>query len=90
MPITPAVGVAVRQLRDYLQLTPRGDMVILDLAEPGHFVAVRPSGTEPKVKFYLFAFTPAEQLHLLPAARQELDARLSAMEADVRALADGV
>src|SRR5262245_39797908 len=33
---------------------PRADMVILDLAEEGHYVAVRPSGTEPKVKFYLF------------------------------------
>ena len=37
-------------------------MVILDLAETGNYVAVRPSGTEPKVKFYMFAYTPAEQL----------------------------
>ena len=39
-------------------------MVILDLAEEGHYVAVRPSGTEPKVKFYLFTFVAPEQLHL--------------------------
>jgi phosphoglucomutase/phosphomannomutase len=69
---------------------PRGDMVILDLAEEGHYVAVRPSGTEPKVKFYLFTFVPAEQLHLLDAARQEMDARLAAIEADLRTLAETV
>jgi phosphoglucomutase/phosphomannomutase len=83
-------GMAVRGTRDYLQLEPRGDMVILDLAEEGHYVAVRPSGTEPKVKFYLFTFVPAEQLHLLDAAQQAMDARLAAIEADLRALADAV
>ncbi len=36
-----------------------GDVVMLDLAEEGNFVAVRPSGTEPKVKFYMFAYAPA-------------------------------
>ena len=58
------------QVRDYQHLTDSlrsaarrsrsmphaGDMVILDLAESGNYVAVRPSGTEPKVKFYLFTF----------------------------------
>jgi phosphoglucomutase/phosphomannomutase len=83
-------GLAVSGIRDYLQREPRGDMVILDLASEGHFVAVRPSGTEPKVKFYLFTFVPAEQLHLLDAARQEMDARLAAMETDLRALAETV
>ena len=56
-------------------------------AEEGHYVAVRPSGTEPKVKFYLFTFVPAEQLHLLDEARQEMDARLAAIEGDLRAIA---
>ncbi|MCI0361589.1 MAG: phospho-sugar mutase [Planctomycetaceae bacterium] len=69
---------------------PRGDMVILDLAEEGHYVAIRPSGTEPKVKFYLFTFVPAEQLHLLAAARQEMNGRLDAIEADLRKLAEAV
>jgi phosphoglucomutase/phosphomannomutase len=83
-------GLAVRQVRDYLKLTPRGDMVILDLAEPGHHVAVRPSGTEPKVKFYLFGFVPAEQLHLLDEARQETSRKMAAIEADLRQLAERV
>ena len=37
-------------------------MVMLDLAAEGTYVAVRPSGTEPKVKFYMFTYEPAEQL----------------------------
>ena len=87
----PALGgIAVRGMRDHLHVAPRGDMVILDLAEEGHYVAVRPSGTEPKVKFYLFTFVPAEQLHLLDSARAEMDERLAAIEADLRAIADSV
>ncbi|MCU0877882.1 MAG: phospho-sugar mutase [Pirellulaceae bacterium] len=83
-------GLAVSGVRDYQELEPRGDMVILDLAAEGHFVAVRPSGTEPKVKFYLFGFVPAEQLHLLDIAQQETAERLDLIEADVRSLADSV
>jgi phosphoglucomutase/phosphomannomutase len=83
-------GIPVRGVRDYLQLEPRGDMVILDLAKEGHSVAVRPSGTEPKVKFYLFTFVSAEQLHLLDAARDEMHERLAAMEADLRQIAQSV
>lgn len=96
-------GIAVKQVRDYLNLTispfsgppqpldaPRGDMVILDLAEEGHYVAVRPSGTEPKVKFYLFTFVAPEQLHLLDAARQQMDQRLDAIERDIRAFVETV
>ena len=82
-------GIAIKGIRDYLNLpgTPIGDMVILDLAEPGHYVAIRPSGTEPKIKFYLFTHVPAEQLHLLDEAQAEMDQRLAAIEADLRSLA---
>ena len=83
-------GPPVRQVRDYLKLEPRGDMLIFDLAEEGHYVAVRPSGTEPKIKFYLFTYVAAEQLHLLDEAKQEMDERLAAMEADLRKLATTV
>ncbi|HEX5102449.1 MAG TPA: phospho-sugar mutase, partial [Pirellulaceae bacterium] len=82
-------GIAVKGVRDYLGLpdAPTGDMVILDLATHAHYVAVRPSGTEPKLKFYLFTHVPAEQLHLLDEARVEMDQRLTAIEAELRALA---
>jgi phosphoglucomutase/phosphomannomutase len=86
----------VARVRDYLQLTatpldgnpeplvaPKGDLVILDLASDGNYVACRPSGTEPKIKFYMFTFTPPEQLSDLARAKAELDQRLVRMEADL-------
>ena len=82
-------GWRVRRVRDYLALMesragraaapfdgPRGDMVMLDLAAEGTYVAVRPSGTEPKVKFYMFTYEPAEQLANLEDA--QADARRAA------------
>lgn len=72
---------------------PKGDMVIFDLAAQdgapeGNYVAVRPSGTEPKVKFYLFAYEPAEQIANLADTKQELAARLDAIYASLDHLAD--
>jgi phosphomannomutase len=100
-PPASLAGIAVKQVRDYLNLTttptgsppqaldaPRGDMIILDLAEPGHSIAIRPSGTEPKVKFYLFTFVAPEQLHYLDEAREQMDHRLTAIESDLRAVVD--
>ncbi|WP_442482862.1 phospho-sugar mutase [Aeoliella sp. SH292] len=90
-------GLAVVQRRDYMQnITtkkdgtveplpqPTGDLVILDLEIDGNYVACRPSGTEPKIKFYMFAYTPAEMLHDLEEAKAELDARLNTFEEDLR------
>jgi phosphoglucomutase/phosphomannomutase len=95
-------GIAVRQLRDYRELTvkslqgkrakkldaPKGDMVILDLAEEGHFVAVRPSGTEPKVKFYLFTFVAPGKMQYLDDTAREVYGRLNNIEKDLRELAE--
>lgn len=58
-----------------------------DVAKVGNYIACRPSGTEPKIKFYMFTYTPAEQLHDLDEARAELEARLDAMAADLRKFA---
>jgi phosphoglucomutase/phosphomannomutase len=82
-------GLAVQGVRDFLCLpdSPKGDLIILDLAEPAHYVAIRPSGTEPKIKFYLFTHVAAEQLHLLEEAQAECDRKLSRMESDLRQLA---
>jgi phosphoglucomutase/phosphomannomutase len=66
---------------------PKGDLVFLDLATEGNYVACRPSGTEPKIKFYMFAYKPPEQLSNLDAAKAELEERLSRMEADLRTFA---
>ena len=91
-------GFKVRRVRDYLALKelepggkprafdgPVGDMVMIDLGPPGTYVAVRPSGTEPKVKFYTFTFEPAEQLHNLEETKAELAARLDALAKDLTA-----
>jgi phosphoglucomutase/phosphomannomutase len=96
-------GLPVVGVRDYLQGVrtapggapqrldgPRADMVFLDLAETGNFVAVRPSGTEPKIKFYMFAYAPPVRLDDLQATRDQVALRLETLERDLRALADAV
>ncbi|QDU29211.1 Phosphoglucomutase [Anatilimnocola aggregata] len=99
-PPTALGGIKVAAVRDYKALTrtvtggqpekldaPPADMVILDLAEEGNYVAVRPSGTEPKVKFYMFTYTPAEQLADLDRTKEEMAARMQAFEVDLKAFA---
>jgi phosphoglucomutase/phosphomannomutase len=66
---------------------PQGDLVFLDLASEGNHVACRPSGTEPKIKFYMFTYTPPEQLANLDDAKRQLEQRLDCMEADLRKFA---
>ena len=66
---------------------PKGDLVFLDLAIEGNYVACRPSGTEPKIKFYMFTYTPPEQLADLERAKKQLEDRLDRMEADLRKFA---
>ncbi|MFM8634680.1 MAG: phospho-sugar mutase [Planctomycetia bacterium] len=78
----------------------KGDLVIFDCAglpdagsgTPGRFpplgnaVAARPSGTEPKIKFYLFVAALPCAAGDLPNVKQSLTARLDAMEKDLRGL----
>ena len=45
--------------------------------------AARPSGTEPKIKFYLFARTPVGGPAALPAAKAETKAVLDQMTTDI-------
>ncbi len=93
-------GVAVARRRDYLANTlteaggasrplagPTGDLVMLDLAAEGNYVAVRPSGTEPQVKFYMFAYEPPARIADLDATRAALAGRIAAMERDLRQFA---
>ena len=93
-------GLKLARVRDYLYGTvtipggqpaaldgPRGDMVILDLQVVGNYVAVRPSGTEPKVKFYMFAYDPPAAAAELPAIKAAQAARIKAFGADLRKFA---
>lgn len=67
-----------------------GDVVVLELAGSGNRVAVRPSGTEPKCKFYMFAAEVPDPTADVAALRNVLDSRLAAVEADLRAYASQI
>jgi phosphoglucomutase/phosphomannomutase len=70
---------------------PKSNMLMLDLALPGtdrpsgNAIAVRPSGTEPKVKFYLFGYEPVHGSDLT-AAKKTVTDRIAAMKVDAKKL----
>jgi phosphoglucomutase len=93
-------GAKVTGARDFMAKTfkdvegdviPKEKMVIFDLAD-GRRVAVRPSGTEPKIKFYLFVrrdpkgarFGAAELGAVKTEARASLDALWKWIQEDVK------
>ncbi|MGC4003374.1 MAG: hypothetical protein QM811_09655 [Pirellulales bacterium] len=59
-------------------------MLFLDLAATGHSVGIRPSGTEPKLKLYLFTALPPAESQDVPAAERLLRERLARMQHDLR------
>jgi phosphoglucomutase/phosphomannomutase len=65
---------------------PSSDLIIFHTEAPGTRFAARPSGTEPKIKFYLFARTPTDgvtdRAGLAPI-KQETERRLDRMTADI-------
>ncbi len=67
---------------------PHGNLLILDFQADGNYVAVRPSGTEPKIKFYLFTHHPPEDGADVASVRQHLDQRLSDLANDLIAYAE--
>tara|TARA_B100000519_G_scaffold2468_1_gene2429 strand:- start:10443 stop:12293 length:1851 start_codon:yes stop_codon:yes gene_type:complete len=92
-------GLKVVEVRDYLRQTrtasdgtvtpldgPVGNLVILDLEEEGNYVAARPSGTEPKIKFYTFTYVPAELLADIDLARKDMQSRTTAIHEDLNRL----
>jgi phosphoglucomutase/phosphomannomutase len=94
-------GMRVARVRDYNNNTakdvasgrleplagPTGDLVMLDLAAEGNYVAVRPSGTEPQIKLYMFTYEPPQAIADIGQARTDLAGRLEKMEADLTAFA---
>lgn len=74
------------------ELIPAQDLYLVTLAN-GYSFAARGSGTEPKMKFYLFAQEPAQSAADLPAAKAKAKATLDALkaliDADARARAEG-
>lgn len=94
-PPTELDGAAVVRVRDFSKddfedaegdTLPKEGMLIIDL-EDGRSCAVRPSGTEPKIKYYLFGKdAPADDLQ---ASKQKVAAGLeslwAALETDAQA-----
>jgi phosphoglucomutase/phosphomannomutase len=65
---------------------PSGDLIIFQTEAKGTRFAARPSGTEPKIKFYLFARTPTDgqsDRAGLTAIKKETERRLDQMTADI-------
>jgi phosphoglucomutase len=62
---------------------PTGDLLIFRAERPGCRFAARPSGTEPKIKFYLFARTDVDGPDHLPAAKEETRRLLDGMSVDL-------
>jgi phosphoglucomutase/phosphomannomutase len=62
---------------------PCGDMLIFHTELPGIRFAARPSGTEPKIKFYLFARTNVAARDGLPTAKAATKRQLDQMTRDL-------
>ncbi len=69
---------------------PDGDLLIFHTDQAATGFAVRPSGTEPKIKFYLFARTEALRPEQLAAAKLKTAAKLDAMTHDLQRYVDAV
>lgn len=72
---------------------PSGDLLMFEMAQPDVRFAVRPSGTEPKIKFYLFArtdvATDADDA-ALAAAKSQTAALLKSLEEDLNRIARAI
>ena len=88
-------------MRDYLNQTatdssgnceplegPVGNLLILDFQADGNYVAVRPSGTEPKIKFYLFVHHPPEDGADIASVGRNLEQRMSDLADDLISYAE--
>jgi len=100
-PPTEFAGVAVSEFQDFGvqdirdaddELIPKQDLYVVSLAN-GYSFAARGSGTEPKMKFYVFANAPVGEGEDLAAVKAavavELERIKSAIEADAQARAEG-
>ena len=94
-------GRAVRGVKDFSRETfhdadgqeiPKEKMLMFELADGGR-IAVRGSGTEPKIKYYLFArrqpegaepFTPQELAEIKPAVARALDETWAWLQTDAQ------
>lgn len=104
-PPMSVAGLAVTRVHDYrtheirdvtgverptLLPEPSGDLLIFHTEREGVRFAARPSGTEPKIKFYLFARSAVDGPDALPAAKAQTKAMLDQMTTDIEKYLDDV
>ncbi|WP_282135625.1 phospho-sugar mutase [Seonamhaeicola maritimus] len=96
-PLTEVNGAKVVKVEDY-QLSVSKNMitgeespidipksnVLIYYTEDGSQVALRPSGTEPKIKFYVSANTTLDNLAAFKTTEQELDTKLDTILKDMK------
>lgn len=96
-PLKQVNGSKIVRIEDY-QLSISKDLVsgketIIDIpksnvliyyTEDGSKIALRPSGTEPKIKFYISVNTKLDNLSNFKTVEQELDAKISAIVKDMQ------
>lgn len=96
-------GLKITATRDYLKSEirtadgnvtkldgPVDNLIVLETEIAGNYVAVRPSGTEPKVKMYMFTFVPPDSMTDLVQSKAEMQKRLDAFAEDIGAFAKTV
>ena len=96
-------GLTVTSMRDYLNAKrvvvgdndqvldgPTGDLVVLETEIEGNYIAARPSGTEPKVKFYMFTYVPPSEISDLSDCKISMHERITGYKKDLQAFADSV
>jgi phosphoglucomutase/phosphomannomutase len=69
---------------------PTGDLILFETEVEGNYVAARPSGTEPKIKFYMFTYMPGEDSADIPACEVAMNKRLDGFAADMEKFAESV
>jgi len=57
--------------------------VLIFYTEDGSKIAMRPSGTEPKIKFYFSVHQPLDDLKNYKAVEKELDAKINRIKKDL-------
>lgn len=96
LPVTDVHDFKTREIRPVMgpggprmleSETPPADLLIFRTSDPGTKLAARPSGTEPKIKFYLFARTPLPEGEAdrsrLDEAKRQTSARLDRMAGEI-------
>ncbi len=90
------IGSPVMEIRDYLEQVstriPSGQKKPIDLPksnvlqfllEDGSKISVRPSGTEPKIKFYFSVYDSLENREDYKQVKEALDARIEALKKEL-------